>query len=187
LEVGQILNDVSFVDVGVVNLTYAGDVLPVQGFGYLIPSSEPSDILGVVFDSCALPEQDASSGKPITRVTAMMGGYMFRDKFGDPDKVAPEKLKAIAVESIKRHLAVADAPISSRVTIQQKCIPQYTVGHRERLMELMEVINEKYHGKLSLVGSSYVGVGVNDCIRGAKDVASALSAGNPVTGLERAI
>ena len=40
-----------------VNLVYPGKVLPMDGFGYLVPAHEPELILGVVFDSCVFPEQ----------------------------------------------------------------------------------------------------------------------------------
>ena len=54
--------------VGVVNLEYEGSVVPVEGFGYLVPSSEPLQVLGIIFDSCAFPENDRRSGKT-TRIT----------------------------------------------------------------------------------------------------------------------
>ncbi|KAJ3410455.1 hypothetical protein HDV05_003717 [Chytridiales sp. JEL 0842] len=185
-KIGRILETIKFVDVAVVNLSFSGNVLPVQGFGYLIPSSQKADMIGVVFDSCTLPEHD-TPGQPETRVTAMMGGHMFQEKFGDPDSVSHDKLKQIAVESIRKHLGITDTPIAWKVSVQRKCIPQYTVGHRERLLDVKDILETEYSGKLSLVGSSYVGVGVNDCVGNAMDVALALAAGRPLTGLERAV
>jgi oxygen-dependent protoporphyrinogen oxidase len=41
----------------VVNLVYQGNVLPTNGFGYLVPDQEDEAILGVVFDSCVFPSQ----------------------------------------------------------------------------------------------------------------------------------
>ncbi|KAJ1984921.1 oxygen-dependent protoporphyrinogen oxidase [Dimargaris verticillata] len=92
------------VDVAVVNLAYQGRRRPVDGFGYLVPCSTPSDALGVVFDSCSAPEQDClfpslpplshatphllqrlhTSPVPIDRMTVMMGGYQFARRFGAP-------------------------------------------------------------------------------------------------------
>ncbi len=43
----------------VVNLVYPGQVLPMDGFGYLVPGTEKEDILGVVFDSCVFPTKVA--------------------------------------------------------------------------------------------------------------------------------
>ena len=53
----NLLNSICFVDVGVVNLEYEGEVLSHQGFGYLTPSSDMSSkVLGVIFDTCAFPQ-----------------------------------------------------------------------------------------------------------------------------------
>ena len=46
------LNKIPSVSVAVVNFEFEGKVLPVDGFGFLIPSCESKDILGIVFDSC---------------------------------------------------------------------------------------------------------------------------------------
>jgi len=54
--------------VAVVNLEYEGSVVPVEGFGYLVPSSEPLQVLGIIFDSCAFPENDRR-GEKSTRIT----------------------------------------------------------------------------------------------------------------------
>ena len=62
------LQQIESVTVAVVNLEYEGNVLPMQGFGYLVPSSEPLDILGVIFDSCAFPQNDRPNGNS-TRLT----------------------------------------------------------------------------------------------------------------------
>lgn len=35
----------------VVNMYFKKDILPVKGFGYLVPSNQKSAILGCIFDS----------------------------------------------------------------------------------------------------------------------------------------
>ena len=46
------LNKIPSVSVAVVNLEFMGKVLPLDGFGFLVPSCESKEILGIVFDSC---------------------------------------------------------------------------------------------------------------------------------------
>ena len=65
------LKNIHNTTVGVVNLEYEGSVVPVEGFGYLVPSSEPLPVLGIIFDSCAFPENDRRSGKT-TRITVSL-------------------------------------------------------------------------------------------------------------------
>lgn len=49
----------------------------------------------------------------------------------------------------------------------QNCIPQYRVGHYLKLKLLDKEISEQQL-KLSLIGSSYSGISLNDCILNGK-------------------
>ncbi|XP_059805863.1 protoporphyrinogen oxidase isoform X3 [Hypanus sabinus] len=68
------LKAIGSVSVAVVNMEYEGLVLPVSGFGHLVPSGECSEILGVVYDSCSFPQQD-QSGSQTTRLTDCIPQY----------------------------------------------------------------------------------------------------------------
>lgn len=67
-ELASELKNIQSTTVGVVNLEYEGSVVPIKGFGYLVPSSEPLQVLGIIFDSCAFPENDRR-GRKTTRIT----------------------------------------------------------------------------------------------------------------------
>ena len=49
----------------------------------------------------------------------------------------------------------------------QDCIPQYLVGHNKKLDNIFSYIRDNKL-PLSLIGSSYEGVSVNDCIYNAR-------------------
>ena len=51
--------------------------------------------------------------------------------------------------------------------------PQYLLGHRERLERVERLIADM--PGVTLTGDAYRGVGLNDCIRDAKRVATALA------------
>ncbi|KAI8483765.1 hypothetical protein Bbelb_385570 [Branchiostoma belcheri] len=154
------------VTVGLVNLEFSGTVLPSEGFGYLVPSGEPERILGVVFDSSIFPQHNRPNSAT-TRLTVMMGGSWFQEQFGDPDKVDTSDLLDVAIETVRRHLNITASPLRSFTTVQKDCIPQYTLGHTDRLEQMESYIAEK-RLPLSLVGCSYRGVGVNDCVLSAR-------------------
>ncbi|XP_026149388.1 protoporphyrinogen oxidase isoform X2 [Mastacembelus armatus] len=158
----QELQDISTVTVAVVNLEYDGSILPVTGFGHLVPSSEDRGLLGVVYDSVFFPQHNRPTGQS-TRLTVMMGGAWFQEVFGAPEAVTEELLLAKATEIVSRHLGVTIPPSWSRVAIQRDCIPQYYQGHFRRV-ESMRSFIKKNSLSLSLVGSSYDGVSVNDVI-----------------------
>uniref|UniRef100_H3A3Z4 Protoporphyrinogen oxidase n=1 Tax=Latimeria chalumnae TaxID=7897 RepID=H3A3Z4_LATCH len=148
--------------VAVVNLEYEGSVLPFVGFGHLVPSLEDACVLGIIYDSVSYPQQNRT-GAPTTRLTVMMGGAWFLEQIGDPDKISQDHLLKVAMEAVRCHLGVQTDPLYSITHIQKECIPQYTVGHWKRLEN---ITNYLHHSKvpLSVVGASYQGVSVNDCI-----------------------
>ena len=75
-ELASELKNIQSTTVGVVNLEYEGSVVPMEGFGYLVPSSEPLQVLGIIFDSCAFPENDRGGGKT-TRLTVSINKIEF--------------------------------------------------------------------------------------------------------------
>ena len=159
----------------VVNLFYdSPDLLRVKGFGYLIPRSvpvqqNPHRALGVVFDSDSSQGQDTVAG---TKLTVMLGGHWWND-FDDRDIPDEEEGAAMARAVLKQHLGLDAQPRLVRVSLQRNCIPQYTVGHESRMATAHRDLLP-LEGRLRVAGSSYTGVGVNDCIRAASDVVRGL-------------
>lgn len=178
------LSQTPAVTVMVVNLYFSDpSVLPVRGFGYLLPRSlpfeqNPERALGVVFDSDASIGQDDIPG---TKVTVMLGGHWWDGWQAYPD----EDMGANMAKSVlKRHLGISEIPRAIRVGLQKDCIPQYTVGHHRRMALGHEALQE-FQGRLRVAGSSYTGVGLNDCVRSARNVVASLVEGrHQDTGLE---
>lgn len=171
------------VTVMVVNIFFAGqDLLPVHGFGYLLPrsvpySENPERALGVVFDSEVTIGQDTVPG---TKVTVMLGGHWWDGWQTYPDE---DEGARMAKAVLKRHLGIDKEPTVIRVGLQKDCIPQYTVGHRERMAQTSSLLG-RFEGRLRVAGSSYKGVGLNDCVRAASDVVQGLLDGSGKNGLE---
>lgn len=168
-------------NVGVVNLVISPSavassskpLVPVEGFGYLIPRTSPGNqdgILGVVFDSDAIPEQDSvcAASRPV-KLTVMMGGSHWADLETLPSEA---DMRARAINAVSQHLGIdrsllEDASkVSVRATMQKDCIPWYLVGHPVRMSQLHKALekDELFGSKLTLVGASYTGVSLNDCV-----------------------
>jgi oxygen-dependent protoporphyrinogen oxidase len=166
------------VNIMVANFAYeqTGDqpLLKYDGFGFLVPHPDSQykvpipGTLGVVFDSNALRGQDTR--KDITKLTVMMGGHMWDSTFGkvNADQVDPIKAQALAKNVIQTHLGINQNAYASKVNLLQECIPQYTVGHEERLKDIHHAISQKYKHLLSVSGASYVGVSVPDCVKNSR-------------------
>ncbi|NWX45804.1 PPOX oxidase, partial [Steatornis caripensis] len=182
----QELRRIPAVSVAVVNLQYEGVALPVTGFGHLVPSSEDASLLGIVYDSVAFPQHDGTGAASV-----MLGGAWFRQSFGDPAAVAAAPLLQRAQAAVREQLGLKPAPTHSIVRVHQACIPQYTLGHWQRTgkggrgagvprpprrhpppvpvpTERIGRFLAEQRLPLSLVGASYAGVSVNDCIASAK-------------------
>ncbi|KAI9293880.1 hypothetical protein K502DRAFT_325103 [Neoconidiobolus thromboides FSU 785] len=156
-------------NVAVVNMLFKNNVMPFHGFGYLVPKSVPdSDAIGVVYDSCPFPSLSENK----TNITLMMGGPNFKDRFGD--KPTKELVFSKAKQVIKDQLNITDTPNQHNITLQYNCIPQYQVDHHLRMKSLSGKIASKYSNKLFLLGASYNGVAINDCVLYANQLVEGL-------------
>ncbi len=76
-------------------------------------------------------------------------------------------------DMIRKELAdiigIAAEPDFVRIYRHEMAIPQYTVGHVERLRNIDASLG-KHHG-LFLTGNAYRGIGVNDCIENSAKLA----------------
>lgn len=156
---GQLLA-IPYVDVAVVNIQYnMKDILKQPAFGFLVPPLERRPILGVIFDSCCFDMENN------TVLTVMMGGKWFEEYFGrNPTK---KELLDIALIEVQRILGIQQEPKMTRVHILKKCIPQYTVGHKQRVEDIRSYL-QRYKLPLTVCGAAYDGVGINDVILSAR-------------------
>ncbi|EYE95060.1 oxygen-dependent protoporphyrinogen oxidase [Aspergillus ruber CBS 135680] len=169
----------------VVNLYYPNpNLVPVTGFGYLIPRSIPYDqnperALGVIFGSDSSVGQDTAPG---TKLTVMFGGHWW-DDWIESDYPDHDTAVEMARSLLKRHLNITDEPTLARSKLQRNAIPQYTVGHVSRMQELSRSVRNDFNKRLTLAGSWYGGVGITDCVRQAY-IAATLGVGAKKLDLE---
>ncbi|TIB93469.1 Protoporphyrinogen oxidase [Wallemia mellicola] len=169
-------------DVAVVTLVYPQTELPITGFGYLIPRSTPRQknphgVLGVVLDSDAMPKQDP---KPITKLTVMLGGPYGLKSFDD------DHLKNMAIETAVNQLSDnLHTPIASKVSVARSCIPTYPPGYQSTLQELHDSLSTDYDSRFAVIGSSFTGISVGDCVRSGWETIESYKAFGKATGLER--
>ena len=170
-ELSSHLNSIPAVTVAVINLEYEGDeLIPVYAFGHLVPSMEESTkIMGVIYDSMLFNEHNSKIWKGgTTRVTVMMGGAWYAEHFGDPDQANKQEMIDYSVDQLAWQLGFQDRkPFRAECHIQKECIPQYLVGHSQKLDALDSYIDH-HRLPLTLSGASYRGVALNDVILQSK-------------------
>jgi protoporphyrinogen/coproporphyrinogen III oxidase len=79
----------------------------------------------------------------------------------------------IALEQVEKILGVSTKPDSFKVNILKSCIPQYVVGHHDRVDRIRNYVEEN-NLPIKLCGASFDGVGVNDVIYSAVQAVNSL-------------
>ncbi len=127
----------------------------LDGYGYLIPEIADSDILACTWTSSKWVGR-APEGYALVRV--YMGRYGRRDMTELPD----DELYALADAEVRRTLALTAEPCLRRIHRWPQGMPQYVLGHPERLINIENRLT--HHPGLYLAGAAYRGVGIPDCI-----------------------
>ena len=143
-----------------------------KGFGFLVPFSEPSPLLACTFVDQKFPDR-APAGKRLIR--AFFGG-------ADAPAVAAlsdEAIAALALTELQKILGSLPNPIISIVQRWPQSLPQYAVGHIDRIASLERQLPANLH----LLGNPYHGVGLPDLIRDARALAYSLN-GNASASLQ---
>jgi oxygen-dependent protoporphyrinogen oxidase len=140
---------------------------PLDGFGFLVPRSEGLRSLGAIWVSSIYPDH-APAGTVSLRV--LFGGAHDPEAVGAP----ADELRSIFERELGAALRLGGEPLVSRVYRYTLGIPQYNLGHSERLQRTATALRD-YPG-VFLVGNAYRGVGINDCVRESARMADAVRA-----------
>jgi protoporphyrinogen/coproporphyrinogen III oxidase len=146
-------------------------VRPLDGYGYVVPRASGSDVLACTWSSSKWEER-APAGFALVRVYA--GRFGGRDVMEDTD----DELVALAREEL-RTLGIAAEPARTWIHRWPGGMPQYVLGHLERLARIEAAVARR--PGLALAGAAYRGVGIPDCI--ASGEAAAESVAVSVAGL----
>jgi oxygen-dependent protoporphyrinogen oxidase len=159
--------DIPYASSAIVTLAFrAEDVAhPLDGYGYVVPRSEGSDVLACTWTSQKWPER-APDGTVLMRVYA--------GRFGGPEVTAysDAELLALALSEVGL-LGIEAEPLLTRVHRWPRSMPQYVLGHTN-LLERIDVALEPHPG-LAVAGAAYRGVGIPDCIRSGEDAAQSVA------------
>ncbi len=161
-ELSSMLNSIEYSPISIVGLGYNELSHDLRGFGLLTTSSAKKEILGVLWDSSIFDDR-APKNKKSLRV--MIGGQRNPELALKSDK----ELLEIAVRGVKETMGIDVTPDINYVKRYERGIPNYGVGHLDRMSELFEKLKE--HKGLYLSSNAYFGVGLNDCVGNSKKMA----------------
>lgn len=153
------LLEIPYVSTATVSLAYpiqAAD-LDLRFTGFLVPRGEDEMLTACTVVSRKWPEA-VKNGLFVVR------GYVGRD--GEQQAVfkSDEEIIDHMKLQMRKHFGVTVNPTWSMVDRWPQSMPQYLVGHGERLKVLREKIHEHVPG-MYLAGAGYDGMGIPDCVR----------------------
>lgn len=134
----------------------------LDGFGFLVPRVEHRRILGSLFSSSMFADR-APEGSVL--ITTFAGGKR------NPGIAAlrDDEVSAVVAEELVTLLGAARHPTWQHVTRWPRAIPQYTIGHLQRL-DTLDSLERDMPG-LFFCASYRGGVSVGDCIASATALA----------------
>ena len=166
-ELGAELGAIPFSSTATVNLAYRRNDIahPLDGYGFVVPHVEHRKIMACTFSSVKYAGR-APEDTALLRCFA--GGALQPDLLDQPD----ELLEAQVREDLEALLGISGTPILCRTTRYPDCMPQYNVGHLDRV-ERIETRLKRFP-TLALAGKSYRGVGIADCIASGEAAAEGM-------------
>jgi protoporphyrinogen/coproporphyrinogen III oxidase len=164
----SLLTPVEYAPVAVVSLGYrTSDVgHSLNGFGFLVPRSAGLRVLGSVWNSSLFPGR-APQGHAL--LTSFVGGVT------DPTaaNLGPEELASLVHTEISPILSIASDPVYSNGTVWPRALPQYNLGHGDRLAAVAKLL-QNCPG-IWLTGNYLRGPAVGSCVEQATAVAEDVS------------
>jgi oxygen-dependent protoporphyrinogen oxidase len=166
-ELAERVNGIPYNRVAVAALGYRQADVPIDlaGFGFITPQRTRRDLLGVQWCSSIFPDR-APSGLVLLR--AMCGGWNRPEMVGWSDE---QLLQAIRAE-LRLAMGIVAAPVFHHIVRWERAIPQYQLGHLERVAWIHERVVG--HPGLFLGGNAFHGVALNDCTEQAETLARQL-------------
>ena len=166
-ELAQELQAIPYSSAATVSLAYAQAEIPhgLKGFGFVVPAAESRKIVACTFSSIKYPGR-APAGYVLLR--AFVGGALQPALTEQDDRALEDSVR----RELEQLLGVKGEPLFCRIHRHPRAMPQYHVGHRERIKRI-ETRLGKYPA-LALAGNGYHGVGIADCIHSGEEAAEKL-------------
>ena len=152
---------IPYVSTATISLAYKKDSIshPMNGFGFLVPRVENRRIMGASWVSRKFSYRTPDDS---ILIRCFIGGSRNEELVSLDDK---DMLKMIK-EELKDIMGISAEPILTRIYRWEKAMPQYTIGHDERVSRIEESILK--YPDIFVTGSAYRGGGISECIKNAQ-------------------
>jgi oxygen-dependent protoporphyrinogen oxidase len=156
-----VLAEIEYASMAIVTLAYPGTAFqaPLTGSGYLVPAVDGRAVKAATFSTVKWPHLRTGDLHVVRCSVGRIGeeAVLQRD---DADLVA------VAAADFAAATGVTGAPVDSLVTRWGGGLPQYTVGHLDRIAAIRAGVAGL--GGLAVCGAAYDGIGIPACIASAR-------------------
>jgi oxygen-dependent protoporphyrinogen oxidase len=157
------LGEFSYASMAIVTLAYRGGAFgrPPEGSGYLVPAVDGHAVKAVTFSTVKWPHL-RPEGTDLLIARCSIG------RAGDAALLQRDdrELAGLAAADLAAATGVRGAPAQARVSRWGGALPQYTVGHRDRVTRIRAGVATQ--PGLAVAGAAYDGVGIPACIASAR-------------------
>lgn len=159
-KVAPLLEKIPYVSTQTVVLAYPKKYLSAKldSYGFLVSKAAGCHISACTYVSSKWPNRTRDN---LALLRLYLGGRGIEDHLELPNS----KVIKLVEDEISEILRIKNKPVFAKVFRFRKAMPQYTLGHLERVQELENMLEQS--GGLFLTGAAYRGVGLPDCIHQA--------------------
>lgn len=163
-ELSRLLDEIEYPPLAILCLAYESSSItaPLDGFGFLVAPSEGLNVLGCVWNSSLFAGR---APKGTALLTVFVGGA----RNPDAARLADAELVSTVHSELQRALGISSEPRIVAITRYDRSIPQYNLGHADRVKRIESLLAEM--PGLNLIGNYLHGVSTGDCIKEADRVA----------------
>ncbi|MBI1912224.1 MAG: protoporphyrinogen oxidase [Deltaproteobacteria bacterium] len=157
-DLSQKLLTIPYVSTATVSIAFKkSDVKhPLNGFGFVVPKIEKRRIMAATWTSRKFSFRAPDD---TVLIRCFVGGSKNMELVNLSD---PEMIKMVK-EELRDTMGITAEPVLVKVFRWINSMPQYTVGHEDRIKWIEERLAN--HPGLYLTGSAYHGIGISDSIR----------------------
>jgi protoporphyrinogen/coproporphyrinogen III oxidase len=160
-DLARLLEDIPYASAATISLCYRREDVPhpLDGFGFVVPRVEGLTLLGCTFTNVKWAHR-APEG------AALLRAFLSEESMAGRDDAELERLVRADLKTL---LGITAEPQFSLTWRGSRCMPQYQVGHLDRVEEI-ERRAAALPG-LALAGNAYRGVGIPDSVHSGEQAA----------------
>jgi oxygen-dependent protoporphyrinogen oxidase len=164
-ELCDLLSAIEWSSSATINIAYKKEDIKkkLPGFGFIVPKVENRRINACTWSSVKWSYR--APEKNILIRSFLGGGHHEELVFLKDDEI-----ERIALEELRDIAGIDAKPVFTKIYRWVNGMPKYTVGHLDRVANIFAAA--KKHPGLYLIGCSYRGIGIGDCVNGGFNAAA---------------